>query len=228
MEKYWPLAVAPVLIGLCYMYIRDKYEKEPWRLLAVGLFFGAVITAPIVQVEGLILSWMPLLDQNGEALYVSFLVASLVEEAFKLLVLALLMWRERNFNERFDGIVYAVFISLGFAGVENVLYVVSPELGGLSTAITRAIYSVPAHGLFGVAMGYYIALMRFEREAKWRHAICAFAVPWVLHGVFDFILLADIPQYMLMFVPFVGLLWWGGLRKMRRHLASSPFREQSF
>ena len=224
MEKYWPLAVAPVLICLCYMYIRDKYEKEPYRLLAVGLVFGAAITAPIVHVETLVMSWMPALDVQGEALYVSFLVASLVEEGFKLLVLCLLMWRERNFNERFDGIVYAVFISLGFACVENVLYVVNPSLGGLGTALSRAVYSVPAHGFFGVAMGYYIALWRFVPTGRVWHALGAFFVPWALHGAFDFILLAELPHFMFLFVPFVILLWWGGLRKMRRHLALSPFR----
>ena len=224
METYLPLAIAPTLACLCYIYIRDKYEKEPYRLLVLGLLVGAIITAPIIEVEAIIVSWMPVLGVKGEALYISFLVASLVEEGFKLLVLWLLVWRERNFNEKFDGIVYAVFISLGFAGVENVLYVVSPELGGLQTALSRAIYSVPSHGFFGVSMGYYLAMLRFEPEHKLRYALSAFIVPFLLHGVFDFILLAEIPHFMLLFLPFVAWMWWGGLKKMRKHLARSPFK----
>ena len=224
MEKYWPLGIAPALACACYIFIRDKYEKEPYRLLALGLLFGAVMTLPIMETEAVVASWMPMLGVRGEAAYTSFLVASLVEEGFKLAVLALLMWREKNFNEPFDGIVYAVFISLGFAGVENVLYVVNPALGGLQTAVARAVYSVPAHGFFGVAMGYYLALMRFEPRRKVLWATCAFLVPWLLHGVFDFILLAELPHYMLLFLPFVALLWRGGFRQMRAHLARSPFR----
>ena len=224
MSQYVPLAIAPVLICAFYMYIRDKYEKEPYRLLLLGLFFGAVITAPIVELEALVASWMPPLDARWEAAYVSFCVASLVEEGLKLAVLVLLMWRERHFNEPFDGIVYAVFISLGFAGVENVLYVVNPALGGLQTALSRAVYSVPAHGFFGVAMGYYLALARFEPLARGKHLRRAFTVPFLLHGVFDFILLAELPHFMVLFVPFVLLLWYGGFRKMKRHLAASPFR----
>jgi len=224
METYLPLAIAPTLACICYIYIRDKYEKEPYRLLALGLFVGAVITAPIIETEALIVSWMPMLGAKGEALYLSFLVASFVEEGFKLLVLGLLMRRQRNFNEKFDGIVYAVFISLGFAGVENVLYVINPALGGLQTALSRAVYSVPSHGFFGVAMGYYLAMMRFEPGSKLRYALCAFIVPWLLHGTFNFILLADIPHFMFLFLPFVAWMWWGGFQKMRKHLAHSPFK----
>jgi len=224
MNQYVPLAIAPVLVCAFYVYIRDKYEKEPHRLLVLGLLFGAVITAPIVELEALVASRMPALGTRGEAAYVSFCVASLVEEGMKLLVLALLMWRERHFNEPFDGIVYAVFISLGFAGVENVLYVVNPALGGLQTAVSRAVYSVPAHGFFGVAMGYYLALARFEPLARGKHLRRAFTVPFLLHGVFDFILLAELPYFMFLFAPFVILLWRGGFRRMKRHLAVSPFR----
>jgi len=226
MQSLLLLALAPTLACLFYMYIRDKYEKEPVRLLVIGLLYGALMTFPIIQAETLVVSVMPVLGARAEAFYVSFAVASFVEESFKLLVLALLMWRERNFNERFDGIVYAVFISLGFAGVENILYVFSPSLGGVNTALMRAVYSVPSHGFFGVAMGYYVALMRFEPARRVRYGVCAFLVPFVLHGVFDFILLADLPYYMFIFLPFVAGLWYAGLRKMRRHLAQSPFRPQ--
>ena len=224
MTKLGALAIAPVLICLVYMYIRDKYEKEPWRLLAVGVVFGAVLTFAIVQTQGIVVGFMPVLGQLGEAAYMSFAVASLVEEGFKFIALFLLTWRNNNLNESVDGIVYAVFISLGFAAVENVLYVFSPQMGGLDTALMRAVASVPAHGLFGVMMGYYFALAKFEPQKRGRHMINGFIVPLAAHGVYNVILLSGLTYAFAIFVPFLFLLWRNGLRKIKAHVAASPFK----
>jgi len=217
-------ALAPVLICIFYVYIRDKYEKEPIRLLCTGVTIGAIITFPIIQVENLMTLMMPVGGLMMEAFYMAFIVAALVEEAFKYIVLFSLTWQNRNLNERFDGIVYAVFISLGFAGFENVLYVLNPELGGLSTAVSRAIFSVPGHGFFGVTMGYYFAMARFEPERRVSYMTKAFIMPWLVHGIYDFILMSNMPYVMLVFIPFVILMWINGFKKMKRHIAASPFR----
>ena len=224
MEKLGVLAVAPVLICLFYMYIRDQYEKEPWRLLATGVVMGLIITFPIMQSQGFVARFMPIAGQFGEAVFTSFAIASLVEEGFKFVVLYFLVWRSRNLNEPVDGIVYAVFISLGFAGVENVLYVFNPQLGGLSTALMRAVVSVPAHGLFGVIMGYHFAIARFEPQNAGRRMLLAFFAPWLAHGIYNTILLSGHAYYLVVFVPFLLMLWHGGFRKIRRHLEASPFR----
>ncbi len=221
------LAVAPVLVILFYIYIRDKYEKEPYRLLTVGLLFGIIITVPIVRTEKFITSFLPITGARMEAFYSSFVVASLVEEGFKYVVLFFLIWRNHNFNERFDGIVYSVFISLGFAGLENILYVFNPQMGGLETALSRAFVSVPGHALFGVCMGYYFALSRFyDRHSRESitNAALAFLVPYFLHGVYDFILLGNFPMAMPVFVAFVVYLWITGFRKMKAHISNSPFK----
>ena len=157
------MALAPVIIVCFYVYIRDKYEKEPIRLLLLGVFFGLLISAPIMAVENLLTTMTPNKNFLIEALYTSFIVASGTEELFKFIILYFLVWKNKNFNEPFDGIVYAVFISLGFAGIENVLYIFNPYLGGYQTAIARAIFSVPGHGLFGVSMGYYYAIAKFNK-----------------------------------------------------------------
>ncbi len=219
------LAIAPILIGLFYIYIRDKYEKEPVRLLLTGLVYGFVITVPIIQAENFVTLFIP--NSGGvlmEAFYLSFLVASLVEELFKFAVLFFLVWRNDNFNERFDGIVYAVFISLGFAAVENVLYVTNPQMGGLNTALLRGVVSVPGHALFGVAMGYYFALSKFIRSKRVWLFIKAFFVPWFLHGVYDFILLSNMKLMMPVFIAFVAYMWFSGFKKMKRHIENSPFK----
>ena len=224
MGKLGVLAVAPVLIYLFYMYIRDKYEKEPWRLLIVGVVVGLVITFPIMQTQGFVVRFMPITGQLGEAVFTSFAVAALVEEGFKFAVLYFLVWHNKNLNEKIDGIVYAVFISLGFAGAENVLYVFNPQLGGLSTALMRAVISVPSHGFFGILMGYYFAIAKFEPHKKSQHLFMAFFAPWVAHGLYNTILLSGYTYYSLIFIPFLVILWRGGLKKIKMHLEASPFK----
>ena len=225
MEKLGALAVAPVLICLVYMYIRDKYEKEPWRLLATGIAVGTIITFPIMQGQGFMARFMPIaVGQFGEAVFTSFAIAAFVEEGFKFAALYFLVWRSRELNEPVDGIVYAVFISLGFAGVENVLYVFNPQLGGLSTALMRAVVSVPAHGLFGIIMGYHFAIARFEPQNKGLRIFLAFFAPWLAHGIYNTILLSGHTYYLVVFVPFLLMLWHGGLKKIKMHLEASPFK----
>ena len=120
------LAIAPVVIIAVYIYMRDKYEKEPIIMLLNALGAGILITVPVLFLERLLSAVMPSFPPQGEAFYSAFIVAGFTEEFFKFLALYVLIWSNRNFNEKFDGIVYAVFISLGFAGVENILYVL-PE-----------------------------------------------------------------------------------------------------
>jgi len=225
MGKLGTLAIAPGIICLVYMYIRDKYEKEPWRLLATGIVVGCIITFPIMQGQGFVARFMPIaLGHFGEAIFTSFAIAGLVEELFKFAALYFLVWRSRELNEPVDGIVYAVFISLGFAGVENVLYVFNPQLGGLNTALLRAVVSVPAHGLFGVIMGYYFALARFEPHRKHSNLALAFFVPWLVHGIYNTILLSGHAYYLVVFLPFLAWLWYGGFKKIKKHLQASPFK----
>ncbi|MDR2903335.1 MAG: PrsW family intramembrane metalloprotease [Clostridiales bacterium] len=224
MASLFAAAAAPVLICVFYIYIRDKYEKEPIRLLLVGLGFGILITFPIIQAENAVTALMPIGGMLFDAFYQAFAVAAFVEEGLKFAVLYCLTWRNRNLNERFDGIVYAVFIALGFAGFENVLYVLNPELGGMATALSRAVFSVPGHGFFGVTMGYYFALAKFEPEKRAKYMALGFLVPFSIHGVYDFILLSGMPFVFFVFVPFVAFLWVSGFRKMKRHLLASPFK----
>jgi len=219
------LSLAPTCAALFYMYIRDKYEKEPVRLLVTGLLFGMLITFPIMQTATYSTLLLPLNSGRlGDAAFTAFVSSSLVEEAFKFTVLFFLIWFNKNLNEPLDGIVYAVFISLGFAGIENVLYVFNPELGGISTAVLRAVFSVPGHALFGVMMGYYFALAKFEPNKRAKHLFSAFIGAWLLHGAYNFILMSGMTYWFVVFVPFVLLMWRGGLKKIKRHLAISPFK----
>ena len=215
------IALAPVAILLAYIWLRDKYEKEPWQLLLKALVLGAVSVIPILFVERFLLGFIDLFSGYLRVFWNAFVVAAFTEELFKFLFLYLLIWRSREFNEKFDGIVYAVFISLGFAGVENVMYVLSY---GHGVGITRALTAVPAHFLFGVSMGYFFGMARFFANRRPAMIRMALLVPMLLHGIYDFILMSRQQFLLLLFIPFVIWMWRFGLKKMRELSDSSIFR----
>ena len=196
------LAFAPVIIVLFYIYSRDKYEKEPLYLLARGLLFGVLSVLPVTLVEGLLMVLSPLFTGYWNAFFQAFIVAGATEEGFKFIASFLLVWHSREFNQRFDGIVYAVFVSMGFALVENLLYVfTSPD--GLSVGITRALTAVPAHAMFGVLMGFHLSMAKFYPEARSLFLGYAFLVPFVFHGLYDFILMSGNQVLLALFIPFI-------------------------
>ena len=217
------LALAPVLVFLIYIYIRDKYEKEPVGLLLTGLMFGALSTGVVIGLGGLIQRIEPAEGTVGSMIFTAFVASAGVEEAVKYLFLFILVWRNKNFNEPFDGIVYAVFISLGFAGVENLVYVLNPQIGGAETALARAFFSVPGHGLFGVSMGYYLSFAKFEKMGT-KGAVLAYVIPWLFHASYNLILLSGAKGYMVVFVIFIIFLWRNAFHKMKVHLENSPFK----
>jgi RsiW-degrading membrane proteinase PrsW (M82 family) len=217
------LALAPVVIIAVFIYFRDKYEKEPVLLLLKSLGLGMLITIPVIFVEKGLSFILPYLPKNLKAFYTAFIVAGFTEEAFKYLVFFLLIWRNKNFNEKFDGIVYAVFISLGFAAVENVGYVIQ---FGEQTGYIRALASVPAHALFGVTMGYYFGLAKFYTGQRKLFLLRAILYPVILHGIFDFILMLGNYRLFLAFVPYVIFLYIDGFRRMRNLSRRSIFRKE--
>ncbi len=218
------LASAPILICAFYIFIRDKYEKEPIWLLIVGVVLGSVITIPILFVENIFIDINPFIEGKYYDLYKSYIVAGFTEEIFKFTILLFLIYRNKNFNERFDGIVYAVFISLGFALVENILFVTNDRLGGIATGINRGIFSVPAHMLYGISMGYYFALIKYEKNKFFKNITLALLNPIFIHGTFDYILTLDNKINFLIFFFYVILLWYFGYKKMKKHIEKSPFK----
>ena len=173
-------ALIPANILGVYIFIKDRAEKEPVWLLLILLVFGAIISLPVVYIggffEALINGFFGLFASTtadgqlvlGFPVYEIYLAAkyfigvALVEEGLKWIVMFFFTHKSKHFNSLFDGIVYAVFVSLGFAAFENVLYVWS---GGWTVALLRALTSVPAHMFFGVAMGWFYTWWNVERKA---------------------------------------------------------------
>lgn len=217
-------AVAPSAALIYYFYARDKYEKEPRMLLLKAFLMGGGLVIPVLFVEMNVNVFEIAEDNLFAAGFTAFVVAGLVEESFKFMFFFLYVWKNREFNEMYDGIVYAVFISLGFATVENLAYVLST---GLSTAIIRSVTAVPAHALFAVAMGYYLGIAKFARpEYRQKYIWLGFISPVILHGIYDFILLSQKFYLLILFIPYMLYLWKRGLRNVDELVGFSPFRDK--
>ena len=206
------ISLAPVFIIGGYIYFRDKYDREPIRLLLFALLFGAFAVIPILFVEQFLDGFTVLFTGIFAVAWKAFAVAGFTEELFKFTALYLLIWKSPEFNDKFDGIVYAVFVSLGFAAVENVLYVIG---NGYSTGITRALTAVPAHAIFGVTMGFYFGMAKFfekERSVLKRKALF---IPMLLHGVYDFILFTGFAWLTIVFTGFLIYLYYSAFKRIK-------------
>jgi RsiW-degrading membrane proteinase PrsW (M82 family) len=200
-------ALIPPLIILGVVYKMDKIEREPASLLWSLFFRGALAMFPILILELAadqfidFFPWRPIVY-----LFLAyFVVPGFIEEGVKYWVFLRKAWNEPNFDYRFDAIVYAVFISLGFAAVENVMYVLT---SGFSTAVVRAVFSIPGHAMFGVVMGSYCGKAKwmechhqFEQAASMRKR--AWVTAAVLHGLYDFLLVGFGSLFYVYFVLLV-------------------------
>ena len=211
-------ALAPPLILLGIIYRLDQIEREPPGLLWSLFLRGVLAMVPILVLEMLadqfidFFYWRPMVY-----LFLAyFVVPGFIEEGIKYRVLRRRTWNEPNFNYRFDGVVYGVFVSLGFAAVENVMYVLT---SGFSTAVVRAIFSIPGHAMFGVVMGSALG------QAKWLAAHGqgqqaaaflrrAWLLPAILHGAYDFLLVGF---GWVFYLYFAGLVVYV-LRLLRRSI----------
>lgn len=215
------LALAPgAAIGL-YIYLKDKHEREPIGLLVRSFFYGILSVFITLLISWPINKLIPIDESSlSQQAVHAFLLVALIEEFSKFIFVRWVLYPNKNFNEPFDGIVYAVCVSLGFAGLENVMYVMD---GGLSTAVLRMFTAVPAHASFGVLMGYFLGKAKFEHK-KGHYAIYALGVAALFHGAYDY----------FWFISYVPAIWIGAIvsliigivfsrRAIRIHQEASPF-----
>lgn len=219
------IAITPALVITVGLYLSDRYDREPLKLLLITYILGALSVIPTIFVEELLTVFNVFPGILG-AFYTAFIVAGFTEEYFKRLVVLKVAYKSKYFNEKLDGIVYAVFASMGFATIENVIYVVYRYSNNPYIGLYRGILSVPAHGVFAVTMGYYLSLAKFStiEERKRRAYRRSLYMPIIFHGIFDFILMANIPQLTIIFVPYVIYLWWLNERKLSKYLYDSRSR----
>ncbi len=210
------LAVAPTIAILVFIYTKDKYDREPMKFLLLLFGLGCLTVIPACIIELVIQAAAGFDDSLPSVLIEAFLGVALVEEAVKYLVLRTAAGRRcRHFNQLFDGIVYSVFVSLGFATVENILYVFQ---GGFATGVMRALTAVPCHAITAVAMGYYLGIGRFRVDSGDRKKYMALSliVPVILHGIYDFLVLSGNEILILAFIPFVIFMYVFAFKKIRK------------
>ena len=199
------LAVAPVALLLFVVYKSDKYEKEPLGMLILAFVLGILS----IQMDLLTVALINVVYTGSTVFYSAFLEAGIPEELCKWTLFMLVIWRNKNFNEFFDGIVYATFIGLGFACVENIMYVFGEGdfFSALYVGHLRAGLSVPGHFLFGVIMGYCLAMAKYYPEQRKKYLLFSLIVPMAAHGIFDYIIM--LMSGLGSAVPFIGVVLFG-------------------
>ena len=187
------LAVAPDFLIILYIYIKDKYDKEPKRLLIFSFLLGATVSIVITTILYVITdSFIPIKIEGNRSiiqiLIKAFLIVGLIEEFSKYIIVRYYAQPKKEFNEQFDGIVYAVMVSMGFAATENIMYVFE---GGVQTALLRTFTAVPAHATFAVLMGYFMGKAKFSKH-RIRYNLLGLFCAILFHGTYDYFLFLEI------------------------------------
>lgn len=211
-------AVAPGVSLLTYLYLKDRYDAEPIHMVIRLFVLGMLIVFPIAVLQRGLTLWL------GESPFVfSFIVSSGVEELIKWFLVYHMIYNHTEFDEPYDGIVYAAAAALGFATLENVLYaILQPATFG--TLLVRALLPVSGHALFGVIMGYYIGKAKFTANRSRYYLTLSLLLPFFWHGLYDYIMLTVKSNWMWLIVPLMAYLWVRGALKIKRANARSPFR----
>ena len=217
-------AITPVIIFLYIIYKKDT-EKEPIGLL-IKCFIGGMLSLIPALIFGTGFEifnsfYSPVIT----SFYKAFFVAAISEEIAKFIILYYIVWKSKEFDQHYDGIICAVFVSLGFALVENIMYVFE---SGMEVAILRAVTAIPGHGFFGVAMGYFFALAKFsDRQFRVRNIFLCLFIPILLHGIYDFVLMyMSTPEIggfeavcLVIVLTFVIIfLWRYGIGRIKDHI----------
>lgn len=209
-------AVAPAIV-LAIIMIRKDRRPEPigWLLAAVGL--GILCGPAVLIISKLFFPDIPA-DTYLGAFLTSFIEAAIPEEGFKFLALYFLAKKCKHFDEMFDGIVYAVCIGMGFAGLENILYLFGADEGWVIVGISRALLSVPMHYCFAIIMGSFFALGWFDKRNRKRYFAAALLLPIIVHGLYDTLCFSlDVDENFSLVILILFIL---GFRWIRRYVKS--------
>ena len=218
-DIFFALALAPVAIILWYIYKKDVHKEPSWQL-AKSIIFGALAIIPVAIVELCIEDWFPtdMMSVNSfPQLFINtFIAVALVEELFKWFVVMKINYNNKQFDETYDAIVYCVFVSLGFAAIENLIYIFTDLINegvvaSLYTASLRFVTSIPGHAFFSIFMGYCIsfAKMAQTKKNKSQEKIFLFAsvmIPSIIHCLYDFFIISEMRLFMILwFVLLISL-----------------------
>ncbi len=222
----------PAVFLIARAWMLDKHEPEPITVVAsvviVGLVLPLIAYWPEMLMSRLIAALH--LSTTATGLLDAFFVAGLIEELAKLALFMAMIWPNANFNEPFDGMIYAVAIAMGFAGLENILYVMIRWFGDDAASAwavvqARSLLAVPQHAICGMFMGYFLGLAKFTTHRKTRLQMLALAlvVPFLLHGIYDAILVLFRERGTLLCLVLLAVQYWIARNLATRLVALSPF-----
>ena len=221
------LAVLPALILVYYTYQQDKLQREPVKNIVKAFFFGwlSVLASFFVSVPFGNMGLFPEeIHTLGDAFRMAFFGAAIPEESAKLLLLWLFLRKCRDFDERMDGIVYAVSVGMGFAAFENIEYLIASGSDWVTTGIGRSLTAIPGHFAFAVIMGYYYSLNHFDSYRAPGAGIKMWLYPVLAHGLYDTIAMSAMvtPELSGVFsvIILMGCFWalkWAR-KQMSKHL----------
>ena len=216
-------AILPGLLISYLIYQQDKYEQEQAIPLLVCFALGMLVTVPALRIE----EWADSIGLHESSnvwltLAVALVVVAFNEELFKFLALYFYPFQQKFFNEPYDGIVYSVMIAMGFATLENIMYATK---FGLEITLIRAFTAVPAHGVFAIVMGYFVGKAKFDAENRTRHLIRGLFVAVLFHGIYDFFILQQMADgLMLVSIVLLYASMFLAWKMMRQHQQDSPHR----
>lgn len=206
------LAILPGLVLMYKTYSMDRVEKEPKWLIILIILMGALSAVPAIILELVMEGLYNLFYTQGTMMYLfleNFIGVALVEEVCKYFAGRIPTWKNRNFDYKFDGMVYMVASAVGFAILENILYVMQ---GGIKIALMRAVLSVPAHVTCGIFMGLFYgkskyAAVHLQSGRAQLYTFLGIFVPMIIHGFYDFSLSLGTPVVMASFGVFVVAMY---------------------
>lgn len=220
-------ALLPIAILVYYIYHKDKKLPEPTRQLVKAFFYG-LLSVPLSLCISIPFGLIGVYPTEATSILGSvstaFFGAAIPEEIAKFIMLWLLLRKNPYFDEKMDGIVYAVFVSLGFAALENIMYLFTNADSYLSVGIARAIFAVPGHFCFGILMGYYYSLAKFYPKTPTKNKALILVAPIIVHGLYDSILFiinvtpAISGILLIVFLVFCHKMWKYGSKSIQEHL----------
>ena len=214
------ISLFPVVFIAGILYLMDK-EKE--KLGAMVKYYAlGLLSAVIAVIAELVLGIV--IPNSADNLIIIFIQAFFViaasEELAKFLCLKLGLLFEKSYDNFYDSIIFATAVSLGFAGIENVLYVLgtSSVATSLGTGLMRAFLAIPGHAIFAIYMGFFLdKSMEAKMQGKGRfgYIMLAIILPIILHGTYDFfcfsISVVGSSLYLLMFVGYIVFMYVSGI-----------------
>ena len=208
-------AITPPLLIVLFIYRNDLYEKEPHKLLITTFFLGCFLVIPMILLE-------LITEKIFKNIFIfSMIGIALVEEGVKYIALLKFNFPKKDFNEPYDGIIYSLVLTMGFALVENIMYVVGSGSEGASVSVLRMLTAIPMHATCGIVMGYFLGMAKMKEKNKTKNLILSMIFPVIIHGLYNYFIFVNLFGLSLIIV-FFGVRY--SLKAIKIHQDSSPFK----